>query len=99
MARFGEGQQTGEKSSGKQNRKRGAEYHRAVKRAMARAADGKYKLGINLVADQLVKAALDGEQWAIKEVGDRIDGKAKQQVTVTGEDGPLFPRCITIVHE
>ena len=62
----------------------------AIARALARKAQGKEN-GLNLVADQLVNAALNGDQWAIKEIGDRTDGKAAQSLAVTdGEGGNLF---------
>ena len=95
MAKFGEGQLVGEQSKGKQNRKRGEEYKRAVKRAMARAANGSWKDGLNLVTDQLVRAALDGEQWAVKEIADRIDGKSQQQQIITGPDG----KGLVMIHK
>lgn len=65
-------------------------YQSALKRALARSGktvDG----GLNKVADKLVKAAEEGEQWAIKEIGDRIDGKAAQSMTLAGDaENPLF---------
>ena len=78
-----------EAAKGKKNRANGARFKDALRRALARApgANGKYSNGLNLVADQLVLAALAGEQWAIKEVADRIDGKPKQQIEATGKDG------------
>lgn len=42
---------------------------------------------IHRAAAQIMLAAADGEMAACKEVGDRIDGKAMQQVEVGGEDG------------
>ena len=37
------------------------------------------------LAERLVQAALDGDMAAMKEIGDRVDGKAIQHVA--GEDG------------
>jgi len=37
------------------------------------------------IADKLLSEAENGEAWAIKELGDRLDGKASQPIT--GEDG------------
>lgn len=66
----------------------------AIARALARKAEGKEN-GLNLVADQLVNAALNGDQWAIKEIGDRTDGKAAQSVTVGGDqDAPLVHKIV-----
>lgn len=44
--------------------------------------------GLRKIADNLVKEALNGEQWAIREVADRLDGKP---TTVVGgdEDRPV----------
>lgn len=42
------------------------------------------------IADKLIEKAAEGDMAAIKELGDRLDGKASQQVQVTGgDDGPL----------
>ena len=62
---------------GNQNAVKAKLFHDALKRALARSGksvDG----GLNKVCDQLVTAALAGEQWAIKEIADRIDGKPAQ---------------------
>ncbi|OGC95810.1 MAG: hypothetical protein A2W25_15150 [candidate division Zixibacteria bacterium RBG_16_53_22] len=40
-----------------------------------------------LAGQQLVNQAARGEEWAIKELANRLDGKAKQQVELSGEDG------------
>lgn len=62
----------------------------ALRRAMVRFDNGKEN-ALNLIADQTVKLAVNGEQWAIKEIADRLDGKAAQSVTVSGdEDNPLY---------
>lgn len=53
----------------------------AVKRAVNRRLEdeeGKPKK-LERLADRLVDAALDGDIQAMKEIGDRLDGKATQQ--------------------
>lgn len=74
---------------GNENAKKGALYNHALKRALARAGktvDG----GLNKVTDQLVAAAIAGEQWAIKEVADRIEGKPAQTNILAGDqDNPV----------
>jgi len=78
---------------GNDNAAKGALYNSALKRALARSGknvDG----GLNKVCDQLVEAALNGESWAIKEIADRIDGKAHQSL---GVDGHLTHDIITEV--
>ena len=43
------------------------------------------------IAEQLVKKAEEGEAWAIKELIDRVDGKAHQAVALENADGsPLL---------
>ena len=39
---------------------------------------------IRMIADKLVEAALNGEVQAIKEIGDRLDGKPAQ--SIIGDD-------------
>ena len=68
----------------------------ALKRALARSGknvDG----GLNKVCDQLVKAAVNGEQWAVKEIADRIDGKPAQSINHGGQEGsPIEVREVVI---
>jgi hypothetical protein len=69
---------------GNTNGAKGAKYQSALKRALARAGktvDG----GLNKVTDQLVAAAINGEQWAVKEVADRMDGRAAQALNIGGQ--------------
>ena len=71
---------------GNDNAAKGALYNSALKRALARSGktvDG----GLNKVTDLLVKAANNGEQWAIKEIADRIDGRPSQTVDATVDMG------------
>lgn len=39
------------------------------------------------IVDKLIKKAEDGESWAVKEIMDRIDGKAIQATEISGVDG------------
>ena len=55
----------------------------ALNRALAQG-DGKK---LRQAAEQLLTQAANGEPWAIKELADRLDGKAGQSVAVTGADG------------
>lgn len=49
--------------------------------------DGEPNTKLRQVAEVLVKKALEGEGWAIKEIADRTDGKPMQQTEITGMDG------------
>lgn len=59
-------------------------------------SDGKKRKRLSILADNLLKAAIAGDMQAVKEVGDRIDGKAKQQMEVggTGEGGEFLMRFL-----
>lgn len=80
---------------GNQNAKKGKAWELAIKRALARKAKDSFDRGLDRVADKLVAAAIKGDTWAIKEVGDRIDGKAVQGVEGTIE----HDHTGTITHE
>ena len=46
---------------------------------------------LDKVTDVLITAATNGEAWAVKELIDRMDGKAIQAQEITGADGaPLL---------
>ena len=46
---------------------------------------------LNKIAEKLIAEAEAGEAWAIKELIDRVDGKAIQAQELTGADGsPLL---------
>ena len=71
---------------GNTNAARNKPWTAAINRALIRFDGG--KLGaLNMIADQIVRAAVQGDQFAIKEIADRLDGKAAQSVLVSGEDG------------
>ena len=44
---------------------------------------------LHKIAEQCVLAAVKGDIQAIKEIGDRLDGKAKQESDVTVRNGDL----------
>lgn len=54
----------------------------------AEAADGKKTKRLNIVAAKLVDLAMEGDMQAIKEINDRMDGKAVQPVG-NDEDTPF----------
>ena len=73
-----------------ENAAKGREWTQAIKRALSRRGEGDYRKGLDVLADKLVKAAESDESAflkAIEAVGDRMEGKVKQQMEVTGEDG------------
>ena len=53
----------------------------AIKRAISRRKAG-LSNGLDSLADKLVDLAENGESWALKEIGDRLDGKPAQSMSV-----------------
>lgn len=53
----------------------------ALKRALTQGPER-----VEKVVETLIKAAEDGEQWAVKELIDRVDGKAPQPMVGGDED-------------
>ena len=39
------------------------------------------------IVDKLIEKAEEGDSWAVKEIMDRIDGKAVQATEISGADG------------
>lgn len=68
---------------GNNNYKKGAVFNDALRRAIAQD-DGKR---IRDAAEKLLDLAAEGTPWAVRELADRIDGKAMQAVSLTGADG------------
>lgn len=66
---------------GNKNATKNKPWSEAINRALL-AEDGKK---LRLLADKLIDRALDGDVTALKEVGDRVDGKPAQ--AITGSDG------------
>lgn len=63
----------------------------ALDRAIAQD-DGKR---LRAAAEKLLDLAEAGEGWAVKELGDRLDGKAAQQLIHTGDaDTPLVVQVV-----
>jgi hypothetical protein len=63
----------------------------AINRAVL-ANDGQR---LRAIAEKLLVLAEQGDVSALRELGDRLDGKPKQQIEATGaDDGPL-----RIIHE
>lgn len=54
-----------------------------IRRAIAQGDPEK----LRKIADKLIELASEGDMQAMKELGDRIDGKAAQSVAVTGPNG------------
>jgi len=73
----------------------------AIRRAVHRYHEARDQNGkivkeryLNLLADNLVEAGIKGDIAAVKEIGDRLDGKAHQSVGGPGDDGELIIKII-----
>jgi hypothetical protein len=80
---------------GNQNAKEGRIWRDALRRALL-ADDGKR---LRKIADALVDKAEEGDVAAIREIGDRMDGKAAQTLAIGGDpDGtPLWVATINVM--
>lgn len=82
---------------GNKNARRGTDWRDAIRHALAEAGrdiegdEAAYKKGLQKVAKKFIEAAEEGESWAMKELGDRVDGKATQAVELSGPDGQPLP--------
>lgn len=61
----------------------------AIESALEKRGPDKWE-ALTSLAEKLLEAAENKEGWALRELGDRIDGKSAQSVAVTGADGGPF---------
>lgn len=73
--------------AGNTNKQDGRAFAGALRRVLNEAKGERERLLV--IADQLVTKAEEGDLHAIKEVADRLDGKAAQSL-VGPNDGPLL---------
>ncbi len=59
----------------------------ALKEADGITLDGQPNTKLRQIAERLVSKAIEGDMQAIKEIGDRVDGKPMQQIEHSGEIG------------
>ena len=72
-----------------------AKFYAALDTALKDHKDGP-DVRLRKVAENLVRAAEDSEQWAIREIADRLDGKPAQAITGDA-DNPLQAAMTVIV--
>jgi hypothetical protein len=66
--------------------------HRAIE-----SGEHKGKVRLNVIAEKLAVAAINGDAWAIKEIADRMDGRPAQQINHAGSNGDELPTGISVV--
>lgn len=65
-------------------------WREALRRAVLKRVEGEQRLDV--IAEKVVTAAMEGDDKAYKEIGDRLDGKATQQTDMTITDNRLVAR-------
>lgn len=90
---------------GNQNAAKGKRWAAAIERALERRATGKPRpddvsdlvKGLDMAADLFVAQLFESKDLGyFKELGDREDGKPKQQIEATGEDGGPLRTSLTV---
>lgn len=84
---------------GNDNAARGKEFRAAIQRALAKRSSGAgWRVALDKIATKLIELAEDGEQWAVQEVANRMDGKPAQTTVLTGDEegGPVKIQSIEI---
>lgn len=74
---------------GNQNAAKAKRWQKAIERALARSSGESVDAGLDTAANKLVSAANAGDQWALKELGERIDGKVAQAIIGDSSEDPL----------
>lgn len=77
---------------GNLNAAKGKRWYEALDRAI-KQDDG---VRLRAAAEKLLDLAATGEQWAVKELGDRLDGKPKQQIEASGPEGGPIESSLTV---
>ena len=68
---------------GNQNAKKGKLFYDALRVALVQED----RKSLRKITDKLVKAAEEGDAWAVKEIMDRMDGKPVNTTELSGIDG------------
>lgn len=71
---------------GNQNALKGKVWNDALRKAIAQDDSSRVRRAIEALLDK----AAEGEQWAIKELADRLDGKSMQGVELKNPEGEVF---------
>jgi hypothetical protein len=69
----------------------------ALRRALHRESGGKGSpIWLEVIANRVVELAAEGDMQAIKEVGDRMDGRPVQATALTDPEGNAMPGKFSI---
>lgn len=76
---------------GNQNAADGKVWRAAIRRALRKRGDSESRTeALDKLAEALLRACEEGQIPALRELGDRLEGKAAQQINVAGADGGDF---------
>jgi len=73
---------------GNNNAIKGKPWRDAINRALKKRSKTGIAEALEEIAEKMLIAAENGDQWAIKELGDRIEGKPAQAIIGGDEDDP-----------
>lgn len=83
---------------GNQNATKGKRWQQAIDRALAERSKSAGIEALDALAEKLLTLADAGDLGALRELGDRLDGKAAQGVTLAGDpENPLFTRIERLI--
>lgn len=76
---------------GNQYAAKAKQWQMAIERALDKRGAMDRRDALDALAEKLLVACDQGEGWALKELGDRLDGKSPQGVILTGDEegGPV----------
>lgn len=78
---------------GNQNAKKGKLFYNQLRKVLVQED----QLKLRKIAEKLVKAAEEGEAWAVKEIMDRVDGKAVQANTLEDAEGNNITTSLEVI--
>jgi len=76
--------------TGNQNGKKGKLFYDALRVALVQED----RKSLRKITDKLVKAAEEGDAWAVKEIMDRMDGKPVNTTELSNAEGGIFKMVV-----
>lgn len=80
-----------------QNAAKGRMWNAAIQKALRKRSKSEQMEALQEIADKLLDRAMDGDITALKELGDRLDGKSHQTIGGDGPDGEI-PVSMTVKY-
>jgi len=75
---------------GNTNAAKGRRWRNAIETALKKRSKADAQAALVELAEKLLQKAEEGEGWALKELGDRYDGKPAQAIIGGDEDDPAI---------